>query len=93
MAAAAAATLAGTGCAFMPSLYVISPGTDHYLDGVEQQRQPDGWLPEGTKIWVLRKDEGYSKVFTEDGDLTWVWNGAVARSSEYKRRQKAGNSK
>jgi hypothetical protein len=47
--------------------YTVTQEVEYYKSGPQQGRPPDGTLPAGTKINVLRRTGGYSLVRTAEG--------------------------
>ena len=47
--------------------YVIDHPTTYYTGGPQQGRPPDGTLPNGTRVRVIRDEGSYTLVETVDG--------------------------
>lgn len=77
------------GCA----THVVDFDTPYYKEGPQQVSPPDGWLKRGENIWVFGEKDGYSRFFSEDGDVGFVWPGSLVSPSKYKEQQKAAKQK
>ncbi|MFH1748932.1 MAG: hypothetical protein ABIG44_18015 [Planctomycetota bacterium] len=75
--------VAATGCT-----HVITRNTPYYEDGPFQPDPPQGELPAGTKVWIVGKKGSYSLVWSLDGVIAYVWDGAVMTIREWDRQQK-----
>jgi hypothetical protein len=81
LASLLAVSLVISGCS-----HVITRETPYYVDGPRQADPPQGWLPEGTGVWILGRDGTYVRVLTGTMINAWVrdWDVASAwgRSAE-----------
>jgi hypothetical protein len=58
--------LAVAGCSRSSYTHTITANTEYYLDGPQQARPPDGTLPAGTTVRLVREAGSYSLVETPD---------------------------
>lgn len=63
-----------------PFTHVITADTEYYTSGPQQGRPPDGNLPAGTKVELLREAAAYSQVRTQDGLVAYVATGVLKRA-------------
>lgn len=61
-----------------PHMIVAVEKTPFFHHGPMQGNGPDGLLPKGCEVDVLSKDMGFSYVRTQDGQLGYVDNEALA---------------
>ena len=72
-----------SGAATSPSMgYVVPVETAYYSAGPQQGRPPEGTLPSGTRIRILREAGSYVQVETEAGQTVFVAADAVRRAPE-----------
>lgn len=71
-----------TGC-----VQVVTEVTGYYEDGPQQPEPPQGYLPRGTRVWVLYNEDHYARVWTADGVLAHVWDGHLATLWDWQRMQ------
>jgi hypothetical protein len=57
--------------------YVIVAEVEYYNSGPQQGRPPDGKLPAGTNVNVLRRTGGYSLVRSPDGVEAYIASDAI----------------
>ncbi len=57
--------------------YEITAEVEYYTTGPQQGRPPDGTLPPGTKVDILRRTGSYSLVKSADGIEGYVSSDAV----------------
>ncbi len=81
------------GCSVLPSTHVVAFGTPYYLDGPDQAGAPDGFLNRGEKVWVMWEKDSYSRLFTDDGTLGWVWSPSLVTWRAYQRETQSVKTK
>jgi hypothetical protein len=62
--------------------HLIHADTDYYTTGPQQGRPPDGQLPAGTKVNVVREAGSYTLVRTEAGVEAYVASDALKKTAE-----------
>jgi hypothetical protein len=74
-----------SGCAIFPGTHYVENVAPFYKTSPQQATPQDGFLESGAKVWIFeeRKD-GYSRVWTEDGELVYVWSRSLVPWSEWK---------
>jgi hypothetical protein len=91
------AAVAVTGCLLIPltacATHVVDFATPYYKDGPQQVSPPDGFLKRGEKIWVFGELDGYSRFFSESGEVGFVWPGSLVSPSRYEEQQQAMKQK
>ncbi len=65
-----------------PFTHVVTARTAYYTTGPQQGRAPDGELPAGVKVQVLREGDNYSQVRTETGVTAYVATNVLKKLEE-----------
>lgn len=70
-----------TAPALQRSTHELTKDEVYYLGGPMQGRPPEGTLEAGTRVVVLERMGGYSRVRTEGGVTAWIAHGGLKLAS------------
>lgn len=69
--------------------HVVTQNAPYYVDGPSQLAPPQGELPRGTKVLVIRNTGTYSRVLTADFIDAYVWNNSLMELEDWWAAQRA----
>lgn len=79
--------LIGLGCG--GCTHVVTQNAPYYVDGPSQLAPPQGELPRGTKVLVIRNTGTYSRVLTANFIDAYVWNNSLMELEDWWAAQRA----